>query len=580
MAVYEEYTWLFIVSIFVSIFLSFGGGANDMANAFGSTVGAKALTLRQVVMVACVMEFLGAVLLGASVTDTIRSNIAKTSAFTNYPDLLMYAMFSAMIGAGIWLLFATVYELPVSFTHSIIGGICGATVAAAGWNAVIWYSSRSDFPFVGGLTAVMLGWVFSPTLAGIGSITLWLIVRTTVLRRQNSYSKSLYLLPIFTFMTFFIVTMFIIKKGIPNLDKSIVNDDGKIAWISAIVAVVGAAIAGAIGIPLIRRAVRLDIEAEEKAADPEAAAKAEAAAAAEVPAGEQTGAKRFMSDLRRSKIYTALTYGTEVDVHEVVETDAKIADVHEHSEVFDKHTEFSFKYLQVFTASCNMFAHGSNDVANGIGPLAAIYAIWQTGTVSSKAPVPIWILITGALGMCLGLAILGYKIVRVLGVKMMKLSNSRGFCMELSAAVVVIIASRFGLPVSTTQTITGAITGLGIMESVKSGARSFNWILLVKFFAGWVATLGITGVMSAVICALGIFAPNRPASFTRAALASEMNSTGLSVAKSMIKSDDPVTVEAGFLFSNQSASIKAPVLDIYKAWSLPKDQLKFFNETL
>lgn len=198
-----------------------------------------------------------------------------------------------------------------------------------------------------------------------------------------------------------------------------------------------------------------------------------------------------------------------------METDAKVKAIHAEATVFDRKTELSFKYLQVLTACANSFAHGANDVANAIGPLAAIYAIWECICANSKAPVPIWMFVIGGVGIVIGLSTYGYKIIRALGVKMTKLTNSRGYCAELTAAIIVIVSSRYGFPVSTTQVITGAITGIGLEEMISAKlqgkphpASGFNWMILVKFFCGWVATLIVAGLTAAAFTAQGVYAPN------------------------------------------------------------------------
>lgn len=223
----------------------------------------------------------------------------------------------------------------------------------------------------------------------------------------------------------------------------------------------------------------------------------------------------MLQDMRRSKVWKALTYSSNVKIHDQIKQNRKLSEMHAEAEVFDRKTELSFKYLQVLTACSNSFAHGSNDVANAIGSMAAIYSIWQCTCAQSKAPVPIWMFVIGGVGLVIGLSTYGYKIMQALGVKMTKLTNSRGYCAELTAAIIVIISSRYGFPVSTTQVITGAITGIGLEEVISAKLRGdprpanrFNWILLLKFFMGWVATLVVCGLVSAAFTAQGVYAPN------------------------------------------------------------------------
>jgi len=190
-----------------------GLGANDVANAFGSSVGAKALTMKQAIVVAGLCEFLGASLMGAGVTDTIKSGIADLNAYTYTPGLLMYGMLCALFAAGIWLIIATVWELPVSSTHSIVGGIVGMSLICGGTDSVLWYAKSPTFPYVQGLAGIVLSWVFSPILSALFAMVLFLITRHCILRRKGSFDLALWSFPVYTFLTFWVIVYFIIKKG-------------------------------------------------------------------------------------------------------------------------------------------------------------------------------------------------------------------------------------------------------------------------------------------------------------------------------------------------------------------------------
>lgn len=202
-----------VLSLPCPLSLLTGIGANDVANAFASSVGAKALTMKQAILVAAVCEFLGASLMGAGVTDTIRSGIANLDAYLYTPGLLMYGMLCALLSAGIWLLVATYWELPVSTTHSIVGAILGMSLVAAGPNSVLWSAKTVEFPYLAGLSSIVLSWVFSPILSAAIAIFLYLITRHLILRRKRSFDFSLWSLPVYTFLTFFVIVFFIIKKG-------------------------------------------------------------------------------------------------------------------------------------------------------------------------------------------------------------------------------------------------------------------------------------------------------------------------------------------------------------------------------
>ncbi|PSC75765.1 sodium phosphate symporter [Micractinium conductrix] len=587
--VYTEFTWIFVCSIFLSIFVAYGIGANDVANAFGSSVGAKAITMKQALLIASICEFGGAVLLGAGVTNTIRGGIANLDYYKSKPDLYMYGMLCAMLATGIWLLLATYLELPVSTTHSVVGAVIGMSMVAAGADSVTWSKEKDSFPFLDGVSVIVISWFTSPLLAGLAGAGLFLFTRHAVLRRKNSYTLSLYMLPLFTFITVYIGCFYIIQKG-PKLASKV--PESKNAWISACFAIGGALIAGLIGVPLIKRQVARDWEELEKAEvipelrqAGEAATKGkdmEAGSDHDSPVEGDKPANRtpaLLQDMRKSKVFGAITKSANFDVHGVISEEKSVHDMHANAEQFDRKTELSFKYLQVFTACCNSFAHGSNDVANSIGPFAGIYAVWRCTCVNSKSEVPVWILVVGGCGIVLGLATYGYKIMRVLGVKMTKLTNSRGYCVELAAAVVVIVGSRYGLPLSTTHCMVGAVTGVGIVEAVSGrkpessntgNKRAFNWILLLKFFCGWVATLIIAALTSAAFTAQGVYAPYKPGTDQRVSDATELNSTANAV--------------AGFMFNNSAnnplyAEQANTMLSACNSQAVPKPATSFDDVT-
>lgn len=555
--VYSEYTWIFVCATFVGIFVAYGIGANDVANAFGSSVGAKALTMKQAIVIAAFCEFGGAVLLGAGVTNTIRGGIADLEYYKAKPDLYMYGMLCAMLAAGLWILLATYLELPVSTTHSIVGAVLGMSMIAAGADSVKWSKSKDSFPFLEGVSVIVISWFTSPLLAGLGGATLFLFTRHAVLRRKNSFTLSLWMLPLFGFLTVYVCTYYIIQKG-PKLAEKV--SDSKNAWISACFAAGAALFAAVVGIPAIKRAVNRDLEAlEREEVIPDVRTEGEAKAKdmesgsddvtdAEKPgigAGHPERTPGPLHDMRKSRVFGALTKGANYDIHEVIETDTKVNTLHQNAEQFDRKTELSFKYLQVFTAMCNSFAHGSNDVANAIGPYAGIYAVWRCTCVSSKSEVPVWVLVVGGFGIVFGLATYGYKIMRVLGVKMVKLTNSRGYCVELAAAAVIIVGSRYGLPLSTTHCMVGAVSGIGVVEAF-SGRRpegagahtnskqAFNWLLLLKFFFGWVATLVVAALTSAAFTAQGVYAPNRQDTDQRIADTKALNATANEIGDFML----------------------------------------------
>lgn len=522
------------MSLIAGFAFAFGLGANDMANSFATAVGAKAVTIFQAVVIAAIFEFLGAVLLGSAVTSTVKNSIADTSAFENVPELLMFGFFAVMVAGATWDITATHFGFPVSTTHTVIGAIIGMAVAISGFGAVDWCSSKDDFPYISGFVPVLLAWVVSPVVSSICVLILYGSLRFFVFRAPNSFTRAMFVLPFLVGLTFFVVVTFIIQTGNDN-ETWESTGDAKAIWIG-IVCAVGL---GLLSIPLLLRLRKSILEEEvknEKAAEDaaidaamgaEATAEAKSAYLGDVDAANKAGIGNSLSAwcdktyqsktgqlLLGNKVVKALTYGSTYKVHNVVDETHADFDVHsakvwQQAERFDTRTERLFRYLQVFSATVMAFAHGANDVANVMGPFAGVYAIWKTGKVPDETPVPEWILVIGGVGISLGLAILGYRILRVLGVSLVKLSNTRGFCAELSTAITVLIASRYGLPVSTTQTVTGALLAVGLFE----GVGGVNWRTAVKTFIGWGLTFICAALVSAGVTSFALYAPNKQAAF-------------------------------------------------------------------
>jgi sodium-dependent phosphate transporter len=468
------------------------------------------------------------------------------------------------------------------------------SLVAAGPDSVVWTASpTAGSPFPGGVVSIVLAWFITPLMAALIAGLFFLFIKVVVLKAKNPFRMSLFFFPLNSFICAWVITYFTIQKGVngwlkprkytdgcppstsgpPPAEGSDVYtgctvSNGTNAWISTVIAF-GIAVIAAACIKLVVRLVERDLLAVEAQVEAELGAdraaiegEAEAGGQAAGDAAEVAGADaaegaagegvkknptpKLLQDMRKSKVWSALTAGVRADIHASSRREGKIRDVssaassscqsnqktanrpithlhppkrtlqmHAAAEVFDGKTELSFRYLQVLSACANSFAHGANDVANAIGPLAAIYSIWECTCVESKSEVPVWMFVIGGAGLIVGIATLGYKIMGALGVKMTKLTNSRGYCAELTAAIVVIVSSRYGFPVSTTQVITGAIAGIGVQEVLAARMRGekdasirFNFRLLGKFFLGWMATLAIAGLTAAAFTAQGIYAPN------------------------------------------------------------------------
>ncbi|KAG2484956.1 hypothetical protein HYH03_016254 [Edaphochlamys debaryana] len=498
---WNDYMWLVIVGAIMSFIMAAGIGANDVANAFGTSVGAKTITLRQACLIAAVFEFAGAVGLGGEVTRTIAGSIARPTAFQAQPEIFMYGMLCALIAASAWVFTATYFCLAVSTTHSIIGAVLGFALVWGGSEAVVWNDRIPEFPFSRGLVPVICSWFVSPIMAGTASALIFFLNRYIILRRVNSTNLAIYGFPVLVGITVFVNVFFVIYKGASKVANW---DSAKAAWVAGAVAGGCFALAVFPGIWGLRRLVTRDMDrAAQKAADAEAAVKAGTDQSSEEgpdPEENSSKLKKMFMSMKR-----AATHGLDQDIHANIENDKDIHDMHQAAEVFDPETEQVYKYLQVFSACAVAFAHGANDVANAVGPFTGIWFVYRNWYVSSNGDTPFWVLAMGGAGIVIGLATYGYNIMRTLGVGLAKMTPSRGYCAEIATSFAVSLASVYGLPVSTTQCITGAEMGVGLVENIKTGV---NWKLFAKQVLAWMFTLVVAGFLSAAIFAYGVYAPS------------------------------------------------------------------------
>ncbi len=397
-----------ILACIFGAFMAWGIGANDVANAMGTSVGSKAITIRQAVIIAIIFEFLGALLAGGEVTATIRKGIIDPSALADRPELLVFGMLASLLAAGTWLLIASYRGWPVSTTHSIVGAIVGFAAVGISMEAVKWGK-------VGNIAA---SWVVSPVIAGSISFVLYKTIQHFIHDNKDPFSQSKRLVPFYILLVGFIISMVTLLKGLKHLglQLSFINA----AWISLLVG---------IAVMFIGRIIVSRIHA-----DPE------------------------------------------------VSEDIHIANV-----------EKVFSVLMVFTACAMAFAHGSNDVANAIGPLAAIYGvISHGGEIAAKSAVPVWILMVGGVGIVAGLVTFGHRVIATVGTGITELTPSRGFAWTLAAATTVVVASGTGLPISTTHVLIGAILGIGLAM----GAGSLNYRKVGSIFISWLVTLPAGAALS------------------------------------------------------------------------------------
>ena len=489
-----DYLWLVIGGGITSFISAMGIGANDVGNAFATSIGSKAITVKSAIVIASIFEFTGAILMGSHVTKTIRKGIADYECFEEDPELLMYGCFCVLISVGAWLFLASYLEMPVSTTHSCVGGMIGMTMVTGGKNCVIWYKETESFPWIGGVSGIIMSWFLSPFFSALFSSFIFYITRLTVLRRENSFNNSYKIFPIFVGLTISLNTFFIIYKGGKGIGLDDFSAVGPLLIASGTGLLTGLSIIPFI--PRMKASVNRRFQQNEETVEQ---------MQINIEANDQ-GQKENKCCRCIYNIKGNINYDIDkVKIDEVKE-------IHDNSEIFDNKTEESFKYLQVFTAICDSFSHGANDVANAIGPYAAIVSIYMNdGELQKKVDMDEYayaILGMGGIGISLGLLIYGYKIIRAIGVKLCCITPSRGFSIELGSATIIIIGSRLGIPLSTTHCQVGATLGVAALEDIKK-CSGINWKIAWKVFLGWIITILVVGGSTALLVAQGIYAPTK-----------------------------------------------------------------------
>ena len=499
-------TWAFFWA-FVDAFTI---GANDVANAFANAVGSGTLTYRQACMIACVFEFVGVVALGSEVTDTIKTKMVEVKYFKSDPYVLALGMSMVNVGSGLWVLAATVLSLPVSTTHAVVGAVLGVGIAAFGWQGVVW----SKAP-IGGFAGVVASWFISPVLSGAIAAIFYMCVKILVLTypTEQALKRGLFLMPFYMFFALGTIWGFMFMKGIPALKKSPYS-------LTAPLTVGLGVFHGILGFifvsPWLRRTI---IDKENlpwytifvvpcvpvgkfgyKQEEPKHGASQEKGPSMEGPSMVQLQSMGMPYGHSRNGMYmpgapgvmfpqqpygmpvVGAAFGLREDVGARREEDAEM---HAAAFTVDDRVEQLFKFLQLTSCCFFSIAHGANDVANAVGPFGAVWAIYSTGKVESKSEVPIWILVYGGIALDIGLLTLGHTIMAALGNRLTLQSPSRGFCIELGAMFTVMIASKLGIPVSTTHCITGATVAVGLCNGNTSAV---NWKLFAVIFGGWIIT--------------------------------------------------------------------------------------------
>jgi len=388
--------------------MTWGVGANDLANIMSTTMGSKAITVRQAMLIAIVFEFAGAFLGGVHVTNTIRSGIINTALFADHAEILVYGMIAVLLASMAWMLFASYIGMPVSITNAIVGALVGFGAIVLGVHAVHWKT----------VGFIALSWVCTPIAAGVGSFWLFTLVRRLILATNDPIRSSRRYIPLYFFMVGVVLSIMTVLKEIVRFGY---HPGG---WQQFVIVIIAACIILILGMFLCRQIV-------------------------------------LPENPKRYQLY--------------------------------EYIEKKFGILMAFTACAMVFAHGSNDVAIAVGPVAAIYSIVvHNGSLLMKDPVPLWIVFMGCMGVVIGLLMYGRKVIATVGKKITSLTPSRAFAATFAAAVAVIISTSSGIPVSATQTLVGGVFGVGLARGI--GALNLN--VIRNILLSWVVTVPATAMLA------------------------------------------------------------------------------------
>lgn len=442
---------LLILVVLAGAYMAWNIGANDVANAMGTSVGSGALTLKQAVIIAAILEFAGAFFFGSHVSETIQKGIVDAAIFKD-PIIVVYGMLSALLAAGIWLQIASYYGWPVSTTHSIVGALVGFGAAVGGIEAVYWEN----------VTFIATSWVISPFLGGLLSYAIFNFLRQRIFYTQHPVEAAKKITPPLVFGVIFVLSLLMLYKGLNNT-KINVNFLESIA-ISAALGIIGL-LFSKLFLKRIKRTqskVKTDFEYQPEVSN------------------QLEKAKRHLLQVQ------AASRGTiQYQVSELLEEIHMLSESLKRKEETGKESieyavvEKIFGYLQIMSACLMAFAHGANDVANAIGPLAAAISILTTGALSEQSAIPTWILALGGVGIVIGLATWGWRVIETIGKKITELTPTRGFSAEFGAAATILIASRLGMPISTTHTLVGSVIGVGLARGIEAlDLRTTRYIVI------------------------------------------------------------------------------------------------------
>jgi PiT family inorganic phosphate transporter len=458
-------TILTILALVISFYMAWNIGANDVANAMGTSVGSGALTLKWAILVAATMEFAGAFLVGSHVTNTVRKGIIDPVVFIGDPNSYIYGMIAALLAAGTWLNIASYKGWPVSTTHAIVGSVLGFGLVFSGFSSIHWDT----------VSQIAASWVISPLLSGVISFSIFILLRRVIFYSKTPVESAKRITPFLVFFVLGILTLVMVFKGLKNLHLDLPL--GKALILACLVGLLGALIS----IPLINRVKSAKTEEkEDELINPKV----------------EIGMQKAVMHLRRVK--ESVTGELSFEVNDLLEKSENISNqLEKYSRIKHISTDYLtvekiFVYLQILSACFVAFAHGANDVANAIGPLAGVLSALKSGVIQMEAQVPMLVLLLGGIGIVVGLATWGWRVIETIGKCITELTPTRGFAAEFGAAITIVLASKLALPVSTTHTLVGAVLGVGLAR----GLSSLNLSTIRDILISWVITIPAGAVIT------------------------------------------------------------------------------------
>ncbi|GBE60661.1 phosphate transporter [Babesia ovata] len=539
---HPEMLWIVITSGIVSGFLALSIGANDVANAFSTSIGSGSLKLRGAISIAVVFEILGALLLGGSVTDAIRKRVLNFNAFKDAPEDLAMGMMCSTASATIWLLFATFSGMPVSTTHSIIGALAGFGVASGRVNSVRWLQ----------MFYIMLSWIGVPLIAVVVSCTMYLLLQEAILKRQQSYKVLYYTLwfllaitsiPLVIFLAFDTPLMKVkVEEGLLHDYQQWFNaSHGNKA---AVVVIIMACLL-AIAVPFVyicgsmRNKAGWSFLESQNDTNKEFGVKRNSSSR-HIPSEDRSHSMELKVGRSKLEIVEISNMGTSRSAYEsllqsAVEDEEDAQRIAQNTKQTDSHkTEVMFSAMQIIGAVTVIISHSANDTANAVAPFATVLMLYMHGIEKSNDFTPWYILLAGGLCMAVGLALFGYRVIKTVGLKLTRVTPSRGYTIDTTAGSIVLVLSQLGVPLSSTHSAVSSILGVGLVENLKTqdsneevpvielkppsnkfwakfpifkriSTKGVNLMLYRKIFVTWITTIFCSGIMSAIIYIVVIF---------------------------------------------------------------------------